>query len=62
MEIEKCYVRKMGFEFFVDIHVVVHSEKTVKEGHDIAHRVKDAIMAANSSVYNVLTHVEPHEM
>lgn len=56
---EKCYVRKMGFEYFVDIHIRVPGEMTVKEGHDIAHEVKDAIRAAMPSVYDVLVHVEP---
>jgi cation diffusion facilitator family transporter len=60
MDIEKCFVRKMGFEYFVDIHVVVDAQISVAEGHRIAHEVKDAIIASNPSVYNVLTHVEPH--
>lgn len=60
MDIEKCFVRKMGFEYFVDIHVVVNAHISVAEGHRIAHEVKDAIMASNPAVYNVLTHVEPH--
>lgn len=58
--IEKCFVRKMGFELFVDIHVEVDAQATVFEGHDIGHRVKDAIMAANPAVYDVLTHIEPY--
>jgi divalent metal cation (Fe/Co/Zn/Cd) transporter len=58
--IEKCFVRKMGFDYFVDIHVEVDGMRTVTEGHDIAHRVKDAIMAAKPAVYDVLTHIEPY--
>jgi divalent metal cation (Fe/Co/Zn/Cd) transporter len=61
MGIEKCFVRKMGFEYFVDIHVVVDAQISVVDGHRIAHHVKDAIMASNPAVYNVLTHVEPHQ-
>jgi cation diffusion facilitator family transporter len=57
--IEKCFVRKMGFELFVDIHLRVDPDITVKEGHDIAHAVKDAIRARRPEVYDVLTHVEP---
>ena len=58
--IDKCFVRKMGFEYFVDIHVVVNGEMSVREGHDIAHRVKNAILESKPEVYDVLTHVEPH--
>ncbi|KAA9325053.1 cation transporter [Adhaeribacter soli] len=58
---EKCLVRKMGFEYFVDLHVIVDGDLTVREGHDIAHQVKDAIIAAKPQVYNVMVHIEPYE-
>ena len=57
--IDKCFVRKMGFELFVDIHVEVDGQMPVKDGHRIAHEVKEAIMSAMPNVYDVLTHVEP---
>lgn len=56
---EKCFVRKMGFEFFADLHVIVDGSISVREGHDIAHAVKAAIMQAKPAVYNVLVHIEP---
>ncbi|MCK7537630.1 MAG: hypothetical protein MZV63_45090 [Marinilabiliales bacterium] len=37
MAIDKCYVRKMGLEFFVDIHVVVDRNLPVHIGHLIGH-------------------------
>lgn len=58
---EKCFVRKMGFDFFVDLHVLVDGDATVRQGHDIAHRVKDAVRAALPRVTDVLIHVEPPE-
>jgi divalent metal cation (Fe/Co/Zn/Cd) transporter len=57
--VEKCYVRKMGFDFFVDIDIEVDGDLSVKEGHRIAHLVKDAIMKSYLRVLNVLVHVEP---
>ena len=57
--IEKCFVRKMGFEFFVDIHIEVDGNMSVREGHDIAHEVKNLILRERPNVYDVLTHVEP---
>ena len=56
---EKCYVRKMGFEFFADLHVIVDGNISVREGHAIAHAVKATIMQAKPAVYNVLVHIEP---
>lgn len=59
--LDKCYVRKMGFEFYVDLHVVVDGEMTVRRGHDIAHSVKEAVRSANPRVADVLIHIEPAE-
>ncbi len=57
--IEKYRVRKTGFEYFIDLHVQVAGELTVSQGHDIAHAVKAAILAAKPAVYDVLVHIEP---
>jgi cation diffusion facilitator family transporter len=58
-EVEKCYVRKMGFDFFVDLHIKVDGSLSVAEGHRIAHLVKDSILKNNNHVKGVLIHVEP---
>ena len=60
-DVEKCRVRKMGLEFYVDIHIGVNAEFTVREGHRIAHEVKDAIRTANTAIADVLVHIEPVE-
>lgn len=57
--LEKCFVRKMGFDYYVDLHVVVDGSLPVREGHQIAHEVKDAIREAYPRVADVLVHVEP---
>jgi cation diffusion facilitator family transporter len=59
IEVEKCLVRKMGLAFYVDLHVGVDGSISVREGHEIAHQVKDAIRASNSKIADVLVHVEP---
>ncbi len=59
--LEKCFVRKMGFEYFVDLHVLVDADHSVREGHRIAHATKDAILAANPRITEVLIHIEPYE-
>jgi cation diffusion facilitator family transporter len=59
--LDKCYVRKMGLEYYVDLHVVVDGEITVRRGHDLAHEVKDAIRRANAKIADVLVHIEPPE-
>lgn len=57
--VEKCKVRKMGFHYFVDLHVEVDPQMTVQRGHEIAHRVKDEIRRQLPAVHDVLVHIEP---
>jgi divalent metal cation (Fe/Co/Zn/Cd) transporter len=57
--LEKCFVRKMGFDYFVDLHVEVDGNLTVHQGHAIAHDVKTAIRSALPHVTDVLIHIEP---
>jgi cation diffusion facilitator family transporter len=58
--LDKCFVRKMGLEYYVDLHVIVDGNITVYRGHEIAHKVKDVIRSANPRIANVLVHIEPN--
>ncbi len=57
--VEKCRVRKMGVEFYVDLHVLVAGDISVRDGHTIAHEVKDAVREMMPQVADVLVHIEP---
>jgi cation diffusion facilitator family transporter len=57
--IDKCRIRKSGLGYFVDIHVVVDGEITVRRGHAIGHEVKDALLASELGILDVTLHVEP---
>jgi len=59
LEVEKCLVRKMGLSFYVDLHIGVEGGISVREGHHIAHLVKDAIKQSEARIADVLVHVEP---
>ena len=59
--LDKCFVRKMGFSFYVDLHIVVAGEISVREGHRLAHKVEEEILKALPKVKEVLVHVEPEE-
>jgi cation diffusion facilitator family transporter len=59
--LEKCLVRKTGRAFYVDLHVEVEPNLTVRDGHDIAHRVQAALRASNPRIVDVLVHIEPHD-
>jgi cation diffusion facilitator family transporter len=59
--LDKCFVRKMGFSFYIDLHIVVDGELSVREGHLLSHKVEDEILRALQHVAEVLVHVEPQE-
>jgi divalent metal cation (Fe/Co/Zn/Cd) transporter len=59
--LDKCFVRKMGFSFYVDLHVVVKGNLSVREGHKIAHQVKATVLKEMPQISEVLVHIEPEE-
>ena len=59
--LEKCFVRKVGFRYYVDLHIVVDGDRSVRSGHLLAHEVENCVLEEVSRVANVLVHVEPEE-
>jgi len=57
--VEKCFGRKMGYAYFLEMHVEVDGVMTVRDAHQVAHDVKDAIQGALPRVNNVTVHIEP---
>jgi cation diffusion facilitator family transporter len=57
--LDKTLVRKMGFVYYVDLHVTVDGAISVTDGHEIARAVKRSIIRAHPSVAEVLVHIEP---
>ncbi|MNJ94205.1 Ferrous-iron efflux pump FieF [compost metagenome] len=58
---EKCFVRKSGAKYHVDLHAIVDSEITVREGHELAHKLKDHLIAHIPDLGHVMIHIEPNE-
>jgi cation diffusion facilitator family transporter len=58
--IEKCYARKTGLQYHVDLHLEVDPGMTVLESHDIAAAVREQVRERLEWVADVLVHVEPH--
>ncbi len=59
-EIHGIRSRKHGVDIFVDLHVLVDDNITVKEGHDIADQVKNALLQDGPSISDVVVHIEPY--
>ncbi len=58
--VEKCYARKTGLKYHVDLHLEVDPSMTVRESHEIATNVRIKIKEELDWVADVLVHVEPH--
>ncbi len=58
---EKCFIRKAGMQYHVDLHAIVDKNITVLSGHDLAHRLKDTLRAEIPQLGHVLIHIEPNE-
>ena len=58
---EKCFIRKAGMKYHVDLHATVDATISVKEGHDIAHLLKDTVRTKIPQLGHVLIHIEPNE-
>lgn len=56
---EKCFIRKAGMNYLVDLHITVDGHLTVREGHEIAHRLKSKLMDNIPELFDVMIHVEP---
>lgn len=60
LAVEKLRVRRMGLEYVAEIHVEVDGDATVRDGHEVAHAVKETLIGRIPSVSDVVVHVEPH--
>jgi cation diffusion facilitator family transporter len=57
---EKCFIRKAGMQYHIDLHAVVDKNISVKAGHDLAHKLKDTLRNEIPQLGHVLIHIEPN--
>jgi divalent metal cation (Fe/Co/Zn/Cd) transporter len=55
----KCFVRKLGLDFFVDLDLQVDGQMTVEASHRLAHEVQNAVRSELPLITKVFIHVEP---
>ena len=58
--VEKVFARKSGLLYWIDMHVEVDPDMTVRRAHAVGHDVKGAICSAIPQVRDVLVHLEPY--
>jgi cation diffusion facilitator family transporter len=57
--VEKCFARKTGLQYHVDLHIEVEPTLTVADSHYIAHKVQAHILKTMPAIADVLVHIEP---
>lgn len=57
--LHRCRVRKVGFDHFVELDVIVDAQMPTHQAHQIAHCVQDSVREALPRVRRVLVHIEP---
>lgn len=60
-QIKDCHdlrTRKMGDMIFVDVHIEIDGELTVRQGHDIADAVRDRVVS-QLPVLDMMIHIDP---
>lgn len=61
ISINSLKTRMFGNKLYVELEIVVDSNITVKEGHNIAKNVHDVIESSNSNVKHCMVHVDPSD-
>ena len=59
MQVHDLRARFSGSQIFVEVHIVVDPDLSVRQGHDIARDVKYALLDNYPDVTRVITHVDP---
>ncbi len=59
IDTEKCFIRKAGMQYHIDLHAVVDGQLSVRDGHELAHKLKDTLRSTIPELGHVLIHIEP---
>lgn len=59
VDIEKCWARKHGMTYVVDLHLEVDGKLSVEQGHAISHELKDHLLAEFQFITDIFIHIEP---
>lgn len=62
IDVEKCFARRSGLQYLVDMHLEVDPNLTVAASHDIATQVRARVREELDWVADVLVHVEPADL
>jgi len=61
IDTEKCFIRKAGMNYHLELHAIVDGNISVKEGHLLAHNLEDFLRVEIPELGHILIHIEPNE-
>ncbi len=61
VDTEKCFIRKSGLKYLVELHAIVNGEISVRKGHEIAHLLSDTLISVIPEIKQVMVHIEPND-
>lgn len=61
IDTEKCFVRKAGMRYHIELHAIVDANISVKKGHELGHKLEDALRLKLGNLGHVLIHIEPDD-
>ncbi len=61
MEVHAIRTRKLGVGLFLDMHVLVDGDMTVRKGHNISTEVKNTLIDQGPNINDVVVHLEPYD-
>jgi cation diffusion facilitator family transporter len=59
-KVHRIRIQRLGSYYDIDLEIDVDGDLTVREGHTVAHRVRDEVLAAEPFASEVKVHVNPH--
>lgn len=61
IDTEKCFVRKAGMRYHIELHAIVDANISVKKGHELGHKLEDTLREKLGNLGHVLIHIEPDD-
>ena len=58
---EKCFIRKAGMQYHVELHAIVDGDISVTKGHSLSHKLKDNLKKEIPNLGQILIHIEPNK-
>ncbi|MCP4118272.1 MAG: cation transporter [Desulfobacteraceae bacterium] len=62
IEIHKLRTRYLGSTLRIDFHLVVDGELTIRQGHDIAEKIKTDLISELPDLSDAIIHIEPSDL